>query len=183
MLDKTKCEGCGATGGVLIIDADGTFCSKCRQSKADPPAARLVPPESLYRRKSTLHAAYRVTEVEQVETRNGVVVAQPGDFVVFDTSGVPYPCAADVFAATYEPAAVPSSSSVLDDLEPFRIEEIPVGSPEVNGGVDGTIHRLRAAVTAFYGSDEAEPAPDVLEAREVELDQALRFWLLAGMPS
>lgn len=112
MLDKTKCEGCGATGGVLIIDADGTLCSKCRQPKA--------------------------------EIRDNTV--SPDCSIAFEVEG------GAIFVGSAEPAP-------------------------------GSIVRLRAAVTAFYGSDEAEPAPDVLEAREVELDQALRFWLLAGMPS
>lgn len=37
-----------------------------------------------------------------IETRNGPVLARPGDWIIKGVSGDFYPCSADVFAATYE---------------------------------------------------------------------------------
>lgn len=39
-----------------------------------------------------------------VFTREGLKTTSPNDWVAIDNNGDPYPIAADVFAATYEPA-------------------------------------------------------------------------------
>lgn len=40
----------------------------------------------------------------QIPTLEGVMEARPGDYVIRGVKGELYPCKADVFAATYEPA-------------------------------------------------------------------------------
>ena len=37
-------------------------------------------------------------------TLEGVVIAQPGDWIIRGVKGELYPCKPDIFAATYEPA-------------------------------------------------------------------------------
>lgn len=46
-----------------------------------------------------------VGEGISVETLEGVMRAPPGDWLICGVQGELYPCAADIFAATYEPAA------------------------------------------------------------------------------
>lgn len=40
----------------------------------------------------------------QIETLEGVMTAQPGDWIIQGVKGEHYPCKPDIFAATYEPA-------------------------------------------------------------------------------
>ncbi len=39
-----------------------------------------------------------------IETLEGVMCAQPGDWIIRGVKGELYPCKPDIFAATYEPA-------------------------------------------------------------------------------
>jgi hypothetical protein len=41
-----------------------------------------------------------------VDTPNGVMDGQAGDYLCLDTKGDPYPCAKDVFEASYVEAAI-----------------------------------------------------------------------------
>jgi hypothetical protein len=40
----------------------------------------------------------------QIETAEGVMTANPGDWIIRGINGEFYPCKPDIFAATYEPA-------------------------------------------------------------------------------
>tara|TARA_R110000824_G_scaffold86357_1_gene213703 strand:+ start:214 stop:456 length:243 start_codon:yes stop_codon:yes gene_type:complete len=40
----------------------------------------------------------------QIETLEGVMTAQPGDWIIKGVKGECYPCKPDIFAATYDPA-------------------------------------------------------------------------------
>lgn len=42
-----------------------------------------------------------------IKTLEGVMTAEPGDFIIQGVKGELYPCKADIFAATYEPADEP----------------------------------------------------------------------------
>jgi len=42
-----------------------------------------------------------------IETLEGVMTAQSGDWVITGMKGERYPCKPDIFAATYEPAEDP----------------------------------------------------------------------------
>lgn len=42
--------------------------------------------------------------VLEIETLEGVMTAQPGDWIIKGVKGEFYPCKPDIFAATYEPA-------------------------------------------------------------------------------
>lgn len=41
----------------------------------------------------------------QIPTLEGVMTAQPGDWIIKGVKGEFYPCKPDIFTATYEPAA------------------------------------------------------------------------------
>jgi len=43
----------------------------------------------------------------QIPTLEGVMTAQPGDWIIRGVKGEFYPCKPDIFAATYEPAEQP----------------------------------------------------------------------------
>lgn len=40
----------------------------------------------------------------EIETLEGVMTAQPGDWIIKGVKGEFYPCKPDIFAATYDPA-------------------------------------------------------------------------------
>ena len=45
-----------------------------------------------------------------ISTLEGVMEANPGDWIIRGVAGEFYPCKPDIFAATYEPAPAPSVS-------------------------------------------------------------------------
>lgn len=55
-------------------------------------------------RKRTLTKAFRLDEPHHIVTSEGTLMAQAGDYVCVDNRGEPYPCAREVFEATYETA-------------------------------------------------------------------------------
>lgn len=44
------------------------------------------------------------SDTVQIETLEGTMTAQPGDWIIKGVKGEIYPCKPDIFAATYEPA-------------------------------------------------------------------------------
>lgn len=57
---------------------------------------------ALYRKKPVVIEAYR-TDVEfDIETLEGVMTANVGDWVITGVKGEKYPCKNDVFEMTYE---------------------------------------------------------------------------------
>lgn len=44
-----------------------------------------------------------------IETLEGVMTANPGDYIIKGVKGECYPCKPDIFAATYEPAENPDA--------------------------------------------------------------------------
>jgi hypothetical protein len=53
-------------------------------------------------RKTALARAVQMTEVFQVETLEGVMEGQAGDWLMIGVNGEMYPCAAEVFNKSYE---------------------------------------------------------------------------------
>ncbi len=56
-----------------------------------------------FRKKPVVIRARLVEHVEQIETLEGVMTAQVGDYVIEGVKGEHYPCKPDIFALTYEP--------------------------------------------------------------------------------
>ncbi|MBI4622506.1 MAG: hypothetical protein HY736_04690 [Verrucomicrobia bacterium] len=57
-----------------------------------------------YRKKPIVIEAEQAQTRQEVQTLEGVMVANPGDWIITGIKGERYPCKPDIFAATYEPA-------------------------------------------------------------------------------
>jgi len=56
-----------------------------------------------FRKKPVVIEAVRVTRRMTVETLEGILEVEPGAWLITGIKGEQYPCADDVFRATYEP--------------------------------------------------------------------------------
>jgi len=57
-----------------------------------------------FRKKPVVIEAYQTNERLEIETLEGTMVADPGDWIITGVQGEQYPCKPDIFAATYEEA-------------------------------------------------------------------------------
>lgn len=57
-----------------------------------------------YRKKPVVIEAYVTNEPVDIETLEGTMHANPGDYIITGVNGEQYPCKPDIFAKTYEPA-------------------------------------------------------------------------------
>jgi len=55
-----------------------------------------------YRKKPVVISAYQATEDEYIDTLEGTMKANKGDFVITGVKGEIYPCKPDIFKETYE---------------------------------------------------------------------------------
>lgn len=55
-----------------------------------------------YRKKPVVIDAYQTDVEVKIETLEGVMTANPGDFIITGVKGEVYPCKPDIFEATYE---------------------------------------------------------------------------------
>lgn len=55
-----------------------------------------------YRKKPVVIDAMRLTERLEIETLEGTMVGDPGDWIITGIKGEKYPCKDDIFQATYE---------------------------------------------------------------------------------
>lgn len=55
-----------------------------------------------YRKKPIVIEAYQTSERVEIETLEGVMVANPGDWIITGVKGERYPCKDDIFQETYE---------------------------------------------------------------------------------
>jgi hypothetical protein len=58
---------------------------------------------SLYRKKPVVIEAYQTSFPLDIETLEGTMHADTGDWIITGVKGERYPCKPDIFAATYEP--------------------------------------------------------------------------------
>jgi hypothetical protein len=65
-----------------------------------------------FRKKPVVIEAERLTEAREIETMEGTLTGRPGDWLITGVKGEIYPCADDVFRATYE-AADPEAQRAL----------------------------------------------------------------------
>jgi len=84
-----------------------------------------------YRKKPVVVSAYQ-TDVElDIETLEGTMRADPGDYIIKGVKGEPYPCKPDIFAATYEKANKPKTlSDYLKEWE-TSIDELEAKSSKL----------------------------------------------------
>lgn len=57
-----------------------------------------------YRKKPVVIEAYVTEEPMDIETLEGTMHANPGDYIITGVEGERYPCKPDIFEKTYEPA-------------------------------------------------------------------------------
>lgn len=55
-----------------------------------------------YRKKPVIVEAYQTSEAIFIPTLEGVMRADPGDYIITGVKGEQYPCKPDIFHATYE---------------------------------------------------------------------------------
>lgn len=55
-----------------------------------------------YRKKPVVVKAYKTDEEMLIETLEGTMKADKGDYIILGVKGEPYPCKPDIFAETYE---------------------------------------------------------------------------------
>ena len=65
-----------------------------------------------YRKKPVVVEAYRTDIKVQIETLEGVMTANPGDWIITGVKGEKYPCKNDIFEMTYEPESYRSNEEV-----------------------------------------------------------------------
>jgi len=56
-----------------------------------------------WRKRPVEIRAYRTPEQARIETLEGVMTAQPGDWIITGVEGERYPCRDSIFRVTYEP--------------------------------------------------------------------------------
>ena len=56
-----------------------------------------------YRKKPVVIDAVRLTRRIEIKTLEGVMIGEPGDWLITGVKGEQYPCKNDVFEMTYEP--------------------------------------------------------------------------------
>lgn len=59
-----------------------------------------------YRKKPVVIDAERLTERTEIKTLEGIMVGEPGDWLITGIAGEKYPCKDAIFQATYEPIEV-----------------------------------------------------------------------------
>ena len=57
-----------------------------------------------YRKKPIVITAYQTDRIVLIDTLEGEMRADPGDYIITGIKGETYPCKPDIFEATYEPA-------------------------------------------------------------------------------
>ena len=69
-----------------------------------------------YRKKPIVIEAYQTDKVMYIETLEGTMKANAGDYIITGVNGEQYPCKSDIFEQTYEPADLKrSKSTCLND--------------------------------------------------------------------
>lgn len=55
-----------------------------------------------FRKRPVVIEAYQTGETVEIETREGTMRADPGDWIITGVEGEQYPCKPDIFRKTYE---------------------------------------------------------------------------------
>ena len=56
-----------------------------------------------YRKKPVIIDAVQLTERIEIDTLEGIMIGNPGDWLITGVKGEQYPCKDDIFRMTYEP--------------------------------------------------------------------------------
>ena len=76
----------------------------------------LITEEKEYRKKPICVKAYQTDKELEIETLEGTMKANVGDFIITGVAGEKYPCKPDVFYATYDVEDTSINDPVIDNL-------------------------------------------------------------------
>lgn len=83
-------------------------------------------------------------ETLEIQTLEGTMTAQPGDWIIKGVKGEFYPCKPDIFAATYEPAAMlPNAAAHEAGGQPSGGAPAPDPVAAHNAAVTAAIEAIR----------------------------------------
>lgn len=101
-----------------------------------------------YRKKPVVVEAFVTEEPMDIETLEGVMHANAGDYIITGVEGERYPCKPDIFAKTYEPAdadpASPDRDALMALADEIEAEGLNGWAGPVNVGEYA--HRIREAL-------------------------------------
>lgn len=116
-----NCSACGETHNSMA-DIQACHAAKKQASSIDTMSAAVAaenkvteepkeqeataeqkPVVAKYRKLPVVIEAYQAKEELQIETLEGTMTANPGDWIIKGVNGELYPCKPDIFAKTYEP--------------------------------------------------------------------------------
>lgn len=69
-----------------------------------------------YRKKPVVIDAYKTDKEMDIETLEGVMHANKGDWIITGVNGEQYPCKPDIFAKTYESADKPDGWDIVEKI-------------------------------------------------------------------
>jgi hypothetical protein len=94
----------------------------------------------------------------QIHTLEGVMTAQPGDWIIRGVQGEFYPCKPDIFEATYEPADTPERNDAAELRAAAEDALVAIGRQQRDPAyhsayllLQRAARRLRAALAATEG--------------------------------
>lgn len=78
---------------------------------------------SRVRKRPVIVEALQLDVAVEIDTREGTVRADPGDWLMRGVEGELYPCSADVFDATYETVDENAAPIALEDVDDVEVVE------------------------------------------------------------
>lgn len=70
---------------------------------------------SKFRKKPIVIEAYQTTYPKPIETLEGTMMANPGDWIITGVNGEQYPCKPDIFAKSYDPVDATPPPAPVDE--------------------------------------------------------------------
>lgn len=162
---------------VSLHDGDNFHEGHAETAWADARAALAAPAQGeprKFRKRPVVITAVQ-SSGELIETLEGTMRADPGDWIITGVKGERYPCKPDIFAATYEPVDAAPAPPVAQPAEPPATDDdgtpLTIATTEV-------VHVLRnpyGYVEAYVRAIRCEAA-DLIErqAREIAAAKADR---------
>jgi hypothetical protein len=70
-----------------------------------------------FQKRSVIIDAVRLQRTTVIETLEGVLTGNPGDWLITGVAGEKYPCRHDIFCVTYEPADADAAAYLEQEIE------------------------------------------------------------------
>jgi len=95
-----------------------------------------------FRKKPVVIEARRAVVAEEIQTLEGTMRAEPGDWIITGVKGEQYPCKPDIFARTYDPAD-DEARAALAGLCPFCHQDDELVARTINSDEDAFCDRCQ----------------------------------------